>query len=80
MSHSDNAKTVTAAATSQVKLCPYMRRNQPSGSASSMRSSPRHQITETQVRNALASLPKQSFGTFWTQSIFATNEINLLIF
>jgi hypothetical protein len=60
MSHSDNTLTDAAAATSQVKLCPYDEEEPPSGSVSSRSSSPRRASNA----NALASLSKQDIETF----------------
>jgi hypothetical protein len=82
MSHSVNSQTVAAAATSYVKLCPYNEEELTIWFCLVEAQFASADIKSQKLRyaNALACLPKQSFGTFWTQSMSATNQINLLIF
>jgi hypothetical protein len=82
MSQSDNGQTVAAAATSQVKLCPYHEEEpaiwfrlievQFAAAASNHKNSGMPTLWPV--------YPSKSFGTFWTQLMSAMNWISLLIF
>ncbi len=80
--HSDNGQAVAAAATSQVKLCPYDEENWSSGSASLRRSLLRRASGHRSLGTPMLqqACPIKSFVTFWTQLMSATNQINTLIF
>jgi hypothetical protein len=77
MFQSDNGQTVTAAATSQVKLCPYDEEEpviwlcliEAQFAAAGIKSQ------KLRYANALASLLKQVLRTFWTQLMSAMNQI-----
>jgi hypothetical protein len=66
MSQNDLVQPVVAAATSQVKLCPY--------------DDPSHQgsVTAAGIRSRRLKYANAQAGPFWTQSMSATILINLL--
>jgi hypothetical protein len=75
MSHSDNGQTVAAAVTCQVKLCPKMRRNWPSGSASSRGSSPQQasNLKSSGTPMLWPAFLSKSFRTF-LDTVYVCNE------
>jgi hypothetical protein len=82
MSHSDNGQAVAAAATSLVKLCPYDEEElviwfclieaEFAAAASGHKSSGTPMLQQ--------ACPIKSFVTFWTQSMSATKQVNILMF
>ncbi len=84
MSVTDNGQTVAAAATSQVKLCPYdeeepaiwFRLIEAQFAVAGIKS----QNLRYRTPMLWPACPSKYFGTFWTQWMSAKNQISLLIF
>jgi hypothetical protein len=82
MSHSNNGQTIAAAATSQVKLCPYdegepaiwLRLIEAQFTAAGNKSQ------KLRYASTWPACLSKSLWTFWKQSMPATNKISFLIF